>query len=121
MYFYDNGIRNAIINNFNQIENRSDKGPLWENFALSERIKYQNNNQIWKNLWFWRTKQQKEIDLIEKAGGDLNAFEFKFSSSAKHLKPPNSFRKAYPKSSFQVIHIDNFDSYVLNSPTSYPG
>lgn len=118
IYFYDNGIRNAIINNLNQIESRSDKGALWENFVLSERMKYLNNNHIWKSLWFWRTKQQKEIDLIEEAGGQINAYEFKFSPPSTKDKPPNSFQKAYPNSTYQVIHLDNIEDFIYNTPGS---
>ncbi len=118
IYFYDNGIRNAIINNLNQIESRSDNGALWENFVLSERMKYLNNNHIWKSLWFWRTKQQKEIDLIEEAGGKINAYEFKFSPPSTKDKPPNSFQKAYPNSTYQVIHPENIEEFIYDIPGS---
>lgn len=112
IYFYDNGIRNSIITNFNQIENRNDIGALWENFIITERIKYLNYNQLWTNYWYWRTRQQKEIDFIEESDGHINAYEFKFKPPKK-VKPPRSFLNAYKNSSFKVIHYDNLEEFVL--------
>lgn len=114
IYFYDNGIRNAVISNFNQIESRQDVGALWENFIISERIKYLNNSSLWVNYWYWRTKDQKEIDFIEEADGKINAYEFKWNKDAK-IKKPNSFLNAYPQSSFKVIHPNNFEEYLMQN------
>lgn len=111
IYFYDNGIRNALIVNFNQIENRTDTGALWENFLVSERIKYLAYSQKWVNYWYWRTKEQQEIDFIEEADGQLFAYEFKWNPLAK-VKKPTSFTQAYPAAQFKVIHRDNFESFL---------
>lgn len=111
IYFYDNGIRNALIANFNQIENRTDTGALWENFLVSERIKYLAYSQKWVNYWYWRTKEQQEIDFIEEADGQLLAYEFKWNPLAK-VKKPASFTQAYPAAQFEVIHRDNFENFL---------
>ncbi len=111
IYFYDNGIRNALIANFNQIENRTDTGALWENFLVSERIKYLAYSQQWVNYWYWRTKEQQEIDFIEEADGQLMAYEFKWNPLAK-VKKPASFTLAYPEAQFEVIHRDNFEKFL---------
>lgn len=111
-YFYDNGIRNALIANFNQPELRTDIGALWENFMVSERQKYLIYNVKWVNSWFWRTKEQKEIDYIEEEDGRISAFEFKWNPDQK-VKQPGSYKTAYPESNFSVIHRDNFESFIL--------
>lgn len=113
IYFYDNGIRNAILANFNQIESRQDIGALWENFMMSERVKTINYEQLWVNQWFWKTKEQREIDYLEESDGKLHAFEFKWSPAAKY-KTPKTFLNNYPDASFQVIHKDNFEDFLLN-------
>ncbi|MEM6263186.1 MAG: ATP-binding protein, partial [Bacteroidota bacterium] len=79
VYFYDNGIRNAILADFTPLELRSDKGALWENFLVSERQKLLHNHQRFANTWFWRTRQQQEIDYLEEEDGKLPAFEFKWN------------------------------------------
>jgi len=112
IYFYDNGIRNALISNFNLVEIRNDIGALWENFIISERIKKLNNNNIWVNNWFWRTQQQQEIDYIEESDGKISAFEFKWNPEAK-IKKLNSFLDAYSNSSLSVIHRNNFEDFLL--------
>lgn len=111
-YFYDNGIRNALIANFNQPELRQDIGALWENFLISERQKYLIYNSKWVNSWFWRTKEQREIDYIEEEDGQISAFEFKWNPDQK-IKQPVSFKNAYPESLFSVIHRDNYESFIL--------
>lgn len=111
-YFYDNGIRNALIANFNQPELRTDIGILWENFMISERHKYLIYNNKWVNSWFWRTKEQKEIDYIEEEDGKISAFEFKWNPDLK-AKQPISFKTAYPESNFNVVHRDNYESFIL--------
>jgi len=111
-YFYDNGIRNALIANFNQPELRQDIGALWENFMIAERQKYLIYNNKWANSWFWRTKEQKEIDYIEEEDGVISSFEFKWTPDQK-IKQPISFKTAYPESLFSVIHRDNFESFIF--------
>ncbi|SEF92021.1 protein of unknown function [Halpernia humi] len=111
-YFYDNGIRNALIANFTIAENREDIGKLWENFLVSERIKKLNYQQLWKNYWFWRTKEQKESDWLEESDGKLEAFEFKWNAKA-NLKVPKQFSGAYPESDFKVISQNNCEDFLL--------
>ncbi len=112
IYFYDNGIRNALIANFNQVELRADVGALWENFVLSERMKFLHYSQGWVNSWYWRTKEQKEIDYIEESDGELTAYEFKWNPQAKY-KVPKLFLTSYVGSTFQVVHRDNFEDFLL--------
>ena len=112
IYFWDNGIRNALISNFNTVELRNDMGYLWENFMISERIKKLSNNNLWANNWFWRTQQQKEIDYVEEADGNISAFEFKWNPEAK-VKNLNSFLVTYPHSSITVVHRDNYEDFLL--------
>jgi len=112
IYFWDNGIRNALISNFIPVELRNDIGALWENFMISERIKKLNYNDLWTNRWFWRTHQQQEIDYIEETDGMIFAFEFKWNPEAK-IKKPNSFLEAYPDSSIKVVHRDNYEDFLL--------
>jgi len=113
-YFYDNGIRNALIANFNQIELRADIGALWENFMLAERQKYILHTDLWVNQYYWRTKEQKEIDYIEDYNGTLHAFEFKWNKKAK-AKCPASFSKAYPQNEFSVIHQENYENFIMST------
>lgn len=111
IYFFDNGIRNAILANFNQPELRNDIGALWENFIISERMKYLHYNKLWVNSWFWRTQDQQEIDYIEERDGKLCAFEIKWNSRKKpHLS--KSFSNTYPDHSFSFIHPGNFAEFV---------
>lgn len=111
IYFYDNGIRNALINNFNTLELRQDTWALWENFLLSERQKYISNNGFYRNIYFWRNHAQAEIDYIEEYDGKLHTYEFKWWN--KKVKFPKAFEQAYPNSSFEVINKDNFLEFVL--------
>lgn len=112
IYFYDNGIRNALIANFNQVENRSDIGALWENFLISERIKHLHYSGKWVNYWYWRTKDQKEIDFIEESDGKINAYEFKWNPKATE-KRPKLFLKNYKNASFKLVHRDNFEDFLM--------
>jgi predicted AAA+ superfamily ATPase len=114
IYFYDNGIRNAIIANFNPLESRTDVGALWENFIISERIKFQSYTHTWKNNWYWRTKDQKELDWLEEGDGKLNGYEFKWAPNAK-TAPPRMFLNAYPEASFTVITPANAEEFILLS------
>jgi predicted AAA+ superfamily ATPase len=111
IYFYDNGIRNMIINNLNPIDSRSDKGALWENFLISERIKIQNYHEHFSNNYFWRTIQRQEIDFIEEKNGNINAFEFKWKSGGRN-KIPKSFLENY-QATGKVIYKENFREFVL--------
>lgn len=113
IYFYDNGIRNSIIANFNPPEIRTDIGALWENFLVSERMKYNAYHQHWKNCYFWRTKEQKEIDYLEDYDGKLSLFEFKWNEKKK-TKLPESFKNAYPDSELKIISKDNYDSFLMD-------
>ncbi|GHU10933.1 ATPase [Alphaproteobacteria bacterium] len=106
IYFYDLGVRNAIINAFAPLEMRADVGALWENFCIVELIKKANNNQQFSNNYFWRTYEQQEVDFIEEYDGVLHAYEFKYSPKAK-VKPPKLFLETY-QSEFTVIHKDNW-------------
>ena len=110
-YFYDNGIRNAVIRNYSTLNLRIDKGDLWENYLMAERIKYQAYNNRRTNNYFWRTYDQQEIDLIEEESGMLKAFEFKFSSR-KGLKAPSGWVKNYPDASFEIINPENYLDFI---------
>lgn len=112
VYFWDNGVRNAVIANFEIAETRSDKGKLWENFLVSERIKKIEYQNLWKNYWFWRTKEQKEIDWIEESDGKISAFEFKWNPDATYKKPVQ-FLEAYQGSALQVISPKNVEDFLL--------
>lgn len=112
IYFYDNGIRNALIANFSPFDIRIDKGALWENFLISERKKHLHYNNIWCNTYFWRTTEQQEIDYVEEMNGKLYAFEFKWSSSKK-AKLSKTFARAYPNHELKLIHKGNFQEFVL--------
>lgn len=112
-FFYDNGIRNALIANFNAITMRNDVGQLWENFLMIERIKKFSYERISANRYFWRTWEQKEIDLIEEHSGTLFAYEFKWKPVA--LLPPPTWIEAYPESIFSVIHTDNYLTFVASA------
>lgn len=106
IYFYDNGIRNAIINNFNPLSLRTDVGALWENFMISERVKWNRYSQRNANLFFWRTHSQQEIDLIEEFGGQISAFEYKWKKQS--YTPPPSFTAAYPAAQVVCVQRENF-------------
>lgn len=109
-YFYDNGVRNAIIQNYNNLELRDDVGKLWENFLVVERLKTQAYKNIHANNYFWRTWEQKEIDWIEEREGKLFAYEFKYSTDK--IKIPNDFSNTYPDAKFQVINQNNYLDFL---------
>jgi uncharacterized protein len=109
VYFYDCGIRNAIINNFNSISNRTDTGALWENFIIVERIKFLKYKGIDCNHYFWRTTQQQEIDLIEEKENTLAAFEFKWNKNAK-ARIPLTFIENYPGTITKIISSENMET-----------
>ena len=112
IYFYDNGIRNAVINNFNPVSLRNDIGFLWENFLVSERQKYNAYQKLNKNSFFWRTVNQQELDLIEEFGGQIHAYEFKWNTK-KTVKLTKTFQNAYPEASFKVITPENIHEFLL--------
>lgn len=113
IYFWDLGIRNAVIGNFSFIENRTDAGPLWENFVIAERMKRLVYQEGFTKSWFWRTQQQNEIDYIEEEDGQLSAFEFKWNEHKANIKCPTSFASAYPNATFKVITPHNIDDFLL--------
>ncbi len=112
IFFYDNGIRNALIADFTLPEMRQDIGQLWENFVVSERMKYLAYNEIWANAYFWRTKQQQEIDYLEEADGKILACEIKWNPKVK-AKMPETFKKAYLNADFRVINQENVEDFVM--------
>lgn len=112
IYFYDNGIRNALIKNYQPLSLRSDVGALWENFLVSERKKYLIYNEKQVNTFFWRTTQQQEIDYIEESSGMFDAFEFKWSEHKK-VKFPITFTNNYPIHETKLINTTNYLEFVV--------
>jgi len=111
VYFWDLGIRNSIINNFNLLDSRNDVGALWENFAILERLKYQTYHNIHSNNYFWRTYGGAEIDFIEEKGDELDAYEFKWNDK-KNIRI-SSFREDYPDSSFYKISPKDIKGFII--------
>ena len=111
IYFYDNGIRNAVISNFAPIEMRTDAGVLWENFMISERVKRNSYIGSYAQLYFWRTHDQSEVDLIEEEDGMLHTFEFKWNPRRK-ARLSQAFSRAYPNSTFQLVSPDNYWDFL---------
>lgn len=109
-YFYDNGIRNVLISNFSNIDLRQDKGSLWENFLISERLKNNHYQRKYANTYFWRTHDKAEIDYIEEEDGILSAFELKWKT--QKVRFPNSFLEAYPNHETSVISRSDFENFV---------
>lgn len=112
IYFFDNGIRNAIIGNFLPVESRNDIGPLWENYLISERYKFLSSGLKQFKSYFWRTTQQQEIDYIEETGNNISAYEFKWNPVRK-ITPSKTFMNAYPGSSFKAISPDNIEEFLM--------
>ena len=110
IYFYDTGIRNALINNLNRIELRQDVGQLWENFLIAERIKLNSNTGRYVNTYFWRTHRQEEIDYLEECQGAVSAYELKWRPGKNRV--PKAYRDAYPESDVHFVHRDNFERFV---------
>lgn len=110
-YFYDTGVRNAVINNFSPLEGRTDVGQLWENFVITERLKARTYQQIFAGQYFWRTWQQQEIDLVEDRNGELFAYEIKLGVR-KQPRAPCAWTEAYPTALWQVITPDNLYSFL---------
>ena len=117
IYFYDNGIRNAVINNFHNLNSRSDVGALWENYCVSERVKYLSYRGLNVEKYFWRTTQQQEIDYIEEEPeadslNNISAFEFKFNPLRK-VKFSKTFLGSYNVKLKKAIYPDNIEEFIL--------
>jgi predicted AAA+ superfamily ATPase len=113
-YFYDNGIRNAVIQDFRAVPLRNDMGMLWENYIISERLKRNEYVGEDRQLYFWRNYDQQEVDLVESFAGQLSAVEIKYSESRKKTKP-KAFDKAYPDASFNTVDRDNYSDFICSS------
>ena len=114
-YFYDNGIRNGLINNFNPLSLRDDAGLLWENYVQAERLKFNLYTGRFAQSYFWRTYDRQEIDLVEERGGELRAAEMKWSARSS-ARPPKGWRDAYPGSSFRVVGPENYLDFISEPP-----
>ena len=112
IYFYDLGVRNSLIQNFAPLSLRNDVGALWENFCIVERMKYLRYHQQFANQYFWRTYDQKEIDYLEEADGQLRGYEFKWSPTAK-IKEPIDFLQSYPGSTVERVDRSNYWQFLL--------
>lgn len=112
IYFYDLGIRNSIIQNYNKLDSRTDFGALWENFCILEKLKKNQRENLFCNQYFWRTIGQQEIDYVEEYGGVLHTFEFKYNSK-KIVKIPKNFVEFYPDYTFNIVNSDNFWKYLF--------
>ncbi len=110
IYFYDNGIRNMIIGSFNSLALRTDVGALWENFLISERKKQNVYKSTFARMYFWRTKQQQEVDFVEEKDGKIYGFEFKWKAKSK-IKLPETFVKTY-KAETKIIDRNNFRDFI---------
>ena len=111
IYFYDNGVRNMIVGNFTPLELRGDKGALWENFLISERVKQIEYKQSLARIYFWRTKQQQEVDFVEEESGKISGFEFKWKKKT-NVRFPKSFTETYD-TEIMVINKENFREFVV--------
>ncbi len=111
IYFYDLGIRNMMIDNFNLLQNRQDIGQLWENFLVAERMKRNSYTRQYGSEYFWRLHSGAELDYIEEYGGKLHGYEFKWKP--KKVIAPSSWEKIYPNSTFAAINPENFLDFVL--------
>lgn len=114
IYFYDNGLRNAVINQFNPVGLRNDTGQLWENWFMTERMKFLSNNQKYASRFFWRTLAQQEVDYIEDADGKIAAFECKWNIKAKGYIS-KAFSNAYPKAETHIVHPENAEEFLMET------
>jgi predicted AAA+ superfamily ATPase len=110
IYFWDVGVRNSVIRNFNALDIRTDAGMLWENFIIAERLKYNHYRGQRANTFFWRTYSQQEIDYIEDRDGSLHAYEFKYGT--KNAKIPTLFAASYPEASFELVNKENYEGFL---------
>ncbi len=111
-YFYDNGVRNSLIQNFNPLSLRNDVGQLWENFLVVERRKANQMSGRMVNTYFWRTYDRKEIDYLEESGGQLSGYEFKWQPTGLRRAVRDEFLRTYPNASLTVVHRDNFTEFL---------
>jgi len=111
IYFYDNGVRNALISAFNPLELRDDIGVLWENFIMAELLKKDLYTNKFARRWFWRNKQQQEIDLVHESDGVFTAYEIKWNEKKK-VSCPATFNSAYPDIKFHIINKENFIQFL---------
>jgi len=109
-YFWDNGIRNVIVNNFNPVNQREDIGKLWENYCISERLKTHYYSRQVASYFYWRTYDQQEIDLIEEKGGFIAGYEFKWSKQGR--KPPRAFTNAYKNATVTTVNRDDYLNFI---------
>ncbi len=112
-YFLDNGVRNAVIAQFNSLDLRNDIGALWENFMFMERLKYRTYHSRYANMYFWRTYDKQEIDLVEERDGKLYGYEFKWSEG-RAVPAPKNWTRSYPEASFAVVHSGNYQELILD-------
>ena len=110
-YFVDNGIRNGVIQQYNALDMRADIGQLWENFIVMERLKYRTHHEVYANMYFWRTYQQKEIDLVEERDGGLFGYECKWSPRQK-VSPPKEWHAMYSTAGYSVITQQNYFEFI---------
>jgi len=110
IFFYDVGIRNSIVQQYQDMTLRSDKGSLWENFLICERLKFLQTHQMNPNYYFWRTHDKQEIDYLEEYNGQLTAYEMKWKTGKKKI--PKAFIESYPNSQIQFIDRENFEGFV---------
>lgn len=111
IYFYDNGVRNAILGDFKPLQLRQDAGALWENYLVSERMKHNSYSLFYGKSYFWRTQQQQEIDYLEDVDGVLHTFEFKWNTN-KQPRLTETFAKNYPDHTFSVVNPKNYQDFV---------
>jgi predicted AAA+ superfamily ATPase len=119
VYFYDCGIRNAIINSFKPLGSRTDTGALWENYVIAERVKYLRYHNLEITQYFWRTTQQQEIDLVEDAGEQITAYEFKWNPKVK-ARFPQTFTENYEGSKTYVVSPDNIEGFLMDTANQLP-
>lgn len=119
IYFWDNGIRNAVLGNFSSIETRTDAGALWENYLVAERLKLQHYARTFARAYFWRTTDQQEVDYIEELDGQITVFEFKWNPTGK-ARLPKALSQAYPVKAFYTITPENYDLYLTAETLQEP-
>jgi predicted AAA+ superfamily ATPase len=111
IFFWDNGVRNAVIGDFKPVALRNDIGALWENYLVVERMKHNSYNRFYGKSWFWRTQQQQEIDYLEDVDGVLHTYEFKWGGT-RHPKMTETFSKHYPEHTYSVVNRDNYQDFI---------
>lgn len=111
IYFYDNGVRNALIGDYKPLTLRNDTGALWENYVISERLKHNAYGGFYGKSYFWRTQQQQEVDYLEDYDGVLHAYEFKWNPT-RQPRLTDTFVKGYPDHTFAVVTPDNYQDFV---------